>query len=157
MKSLANLSSGDISIEDITTMESLILKNLKWEMCPPTAPSFCSFFHALLPSDIKPSVAQAILQRSLFFTELSLFEYSLISFKPSEIAFAATLNAIDGLDDSLFSLKSKESFVDYIAHYCRMDDTSHRINALQVKMMALYRRSKQFSTSDLRAQYRADV
>jgi hypothetical protein len=148
MKSLANLSRGEISVKDITEMESMILKNLNWKLCPPTASIFCSHFYVLLPSDIDQSVRQSILQQSCFFTELSLFKYSFALINQSEIAFAAILNAIEGLSSSLLSQKRRIRFIEDVEFYTGIDHTSDRVNITRDNLWILYRRTKQFSAKD---------
>jgi hypothetical protein len=144
MKSLTELNGNDkITIQDITEMESMILKTLNWTLCPPTASAFCNYFFLLWPTEvIKLSTMQSILQRSCFFSELSVFDNSLVSLlNQSEIAFAATLNAIEELSPTLLSSKSKLSFIDKIAFSSGMDPTSDRINSARDKIWALYQKS----------------
>jgi hypothetical protein len=160
IKSLVDLNDGEITTQDITEMESIILKTLNWMLCPPTASNFCTYFIALLPTKVaKPSVIQSILQRSHFFTELSLFNNSscLVQLNQSEIAFAATLNAIEALSPALLPLKSKLSFINDITFFSGMDHTSDHIISARNEIWALYRQSKQFSEADRILQYTAEL
>jgi len=147
-KSLASLSNGEFLVEDIAEMEDMILKTLDWKMSPPTASSFCGYFHGLLPTSIKPSVRQTILQRSCFFSELAVMNYSFLSFNPSEVAFAAISNSLEGLESFNMSNEAKQDFIRGIEILTEMSRTSERIKMIQDKLWALYRRSKQYAAHD---------
>jgi len=152
MTSLADLSGGEFLVEDITEMEMILLKALGWNMCPPTAFCFCGHFHALLPPNTKTSVRQTILQRSCFFSELSVMEYSFtLSSNPSEIAFAAILNSLTGLTPSFFvGLDGKDDFIKDIEQCSGLSRTSERIRQAQDKLWGLYRRSSQYKVHDVK-------
>jgi len=100
MISLSALSRGEFSAVHIAEMECVILHTLSWNLYPPTSANFIYHSRTLLPT-IKDSTKQTILQRS--FAELAVMEYSFVTVNPSDIAFAAILNALDGLDVSFMS------------------------------------------------------
>jgi hypothetical protein len=149
MKSLSELSKGEFKAEDINEMESMILKALDWNMTPPTSANFCGHFHALLPPTIRPSVRQTILQRSCFFSELAVIDYSFIAIRQSETAFAAVLNVLEGLNPSLFTAQEKQGFIELMEEQSGMCHNSERINLARDKLWDLYRRSKQFEMHDI--------
>ena len=98
MKSLSALSRGEFNAVHITEMECVILQTLSWNL----SVNFIYHFHTLL-SPIKDSEKQTILQRSCFFAEIAVMEYSFVTVNPSDITFAAIFNALDGLDVSFMS------------------------------------------------------
>ena len=150
MSSLASLSRGEYLVEDIAEMETVLLKALDWSMCPPTASCFCGHFQALLPSlGSKPSVRNTILQRSRFFSELSVMDYSLtVSLKQSEVAFAGILNSLAGLSSSLLSTEEKKEFVKSIEECTGIDHRSGNVKMAQGKLWEMYRRSVQHIIHD---------
>ena len=149
MSSLAELSKNEFTIEDITEMEMVLLKALNWNMSPPTASSFCDYFHALLPSCVKPSVRQTILQRSYFFCELSVMDYSfMVSESQSEVALGGILNSLAGLSASSFSEDDKQNLIENIEELTGMDHTSEHIKTVQLKLWGLYRHSSQYKVYD---------
>jgi hypothetical protein len=149
MTSLANLSKGRFLIKDIEEMETVLLNALGWKMSPPTASCFCGYFQALLSPNIKSSVRQTILQRSYFFSELSVMDYSfMVSLKQSEVAFAAIINSLAGLSASLISNSEKQDFIKDIEERTALDHKSERIIMAKEKLWALYRRSTQFKVHD---------
>ena len=146
MTSLAELSRGEFLVEDIAEMETILLKALDWNMCPPTAFCFCGHFHALLPQNTKASVRQTILQRSCFFSELSVMEYSFtLSSNPLEVAFAAILNSLAGLSPSFFvGQDGKDDFINDIEQCSGLSRASQCIRQTQDKLWGLYQRSSQY-------------
>ncbi len=144
MKSLSNLSAGAINLQDIVEMESLILKSLQWNLCPPTASSFCYDFHFLLPAEIDAAVKKSLLENSYFHCELSLCQGNLRTLKPSEVAFAATLNAIGIFDESAFPMAVKQKFVHDIEMYCTTTHDIESIRFARREISSLKERSKQF-------------
>ena len=154
MESLAELSRGEFLVEDIAEMETILLKALDWNMCPPTAFCFCGHFHALLPKNTKASVRQTILQRSYFFSELSVMEYSFaLSCNPSEVAFAAILNSLADLNPSFFvGQDGKDDFINDIEQCSGLSRVSQRIRHTQDKLWGLYQRSSQYKVHDVSRQ-----
>ena len=149
MSSLADLSKGEFLVEDIAEMEMVLLKALDWNMSPPTAACFCGYFHALLPPNMKPSVRQTVLQRSCFFCELSVMDYSfMVSVSQSEVAFGSILNSLAGLSTSSFSVEGKQDFIKDIEERSGMDHSSERIRMVQEELWILYRCSNQYMVHD---------
>jgi len=150
-ESLTYLSNGEFTAQDITETEDLILKTLDWNLHPPTASWFCTSFHCSLPPSFilgKPSVCQLILERSCFFSELSVMEHSFSSFYPSEVAFAAILNTLEGLRASLMSNDTKREFVRNIEEHTGLSCSSERIKMMKDRLWALYLHSRQFDVND---------
>lgn len=150
MTSLSNLSGGEFLVEDIKDMETVLLKALDWQMCPPTASSFCGHFYALLPTKINETISQTLLlQRSLFFCELAVMDYSLmVSINQSELAFAGILNSLAGVSSSLMSIKTKDNFIKGIERCSGMDHKSGRIQKAQEKLFEIYHKSAQYKVID---------
>lgn len=149
-KSLASLTRGEFSVEDITQMETMLLKALDWQLCPPIAASFCGYFNVLLQPHIKSSVRRTILQRSCFFSELGVMDFSLTmsGVNQSEIALAAILNSMSGVSSDLFSNVDKNEFVKAIEQCSGMDSQSLSIKMARKALWVLYHRSTQYSIYD---------
>ena len=151
MTSLANLSRGEYLVEDITIMEEVLLKVLDWQLCPPTAATFCGYFHTLISSKVSESGKIAIQQRSYYFCELAVMDYSIIlSANQSEISFAAILNSLAGVHSSLISVECKEMYLREIEECSGMDRRSERVRNVQDKLWVLYHRSTQYIFHDSR-------
>ena len=136
-------------MEDITVMEAMLLKALDWQVCPPTASSFCGHFHALISSKINQSGRLAILQQSHYLCELAVMDYSIIVYSSqSELAFAAILNSLASVNSSLISKECKEMYVKEIEECSGMDHRSERVRNTQDKLWSLYHRSTQYIFHD---------
>lgn len=117
---LADLSRGCYKEMEFVEMEQLMLTAIKWRVNGPTCLAFVAHFLALLPSAVHPDVAEAIMDYARFQTEVAVAEQSLVCIKPSEVALAAVLNAVEGMDPSVFPLKAQSKFFRYIERYAEM-------------------------------------
>ena len=95
MASLIDLSRGYFMAEHIVTMEDSMLQSLKWYVHPPTSFAFCRDFMRLVSGDISPRARHDVNELARFMTELSVCDYWFITKKPSSIALAALINAIE--------------------------------------------------------------
>lgn len=146
MKSLSTLSKGEFSVVSIAEMERIILRALSWNLYPPTSANCIYYYYQLLPS-IKVSVKHTILQRSSFFAELAVMECN-PNWKPSQIAFSAILNALDGLDASLMSNEQRKLFIAEIEKVSGVDNASKIITSGRQRIWSLYTHSAQFELHD---------
>lgn len=99
---LSDLSRGEFDAQDITEMESTISSNLKWRLHPPTALNFVStvLMHSpptCLKSPHIENSGDAVLDFAMFFAELSVCDYYFVMQRPSSVALASVLNAMEGL------------------------------------------------------------
>ncbi|KAL7564608.1 hypothetical protein ACA910_017950 [Epithemia clementina (nom. ined.)] len=117
---LADLSRGCYKEMEFVEMEQIMLQAIKWRVNGPTCLSFVAHFLALLPSAVHRPVAEAIMDYARFQTELAVAEQALVFLKPSEVALAAVLNAVEGMDASIFPLKVQAKFFRYIERYAEM-------------------------------------
>jgi hypothetical protein len=97
-KSVAQLSKGAYTEEQVTDMELEILNAIQWRMNPPTALSFINNFLALLPETMMiSSDIDTVYELAKFQTELALYEYSLVEVNASTVALAAMMNALESV------------------------------------------------------------
>jgi len=116
------LGRGMFTIETLEAMELSILSMLHWHVNPPTVVSFVTSLLRLLPEscDDQPlhtTVASGLFEMARYLTELSVCVSSIsFYFKPSEIAFAVILCAIDALQESVpLSFGARTALLDSIA------------------------------------------
>ena len=117
---LADLSRGAYTELEITLMEQSILDALNWRIQGPTILSFVQHFLALLPNSVNPSVSTAIMDYARFQTELSTPCYGLVTVPQSELALAAILNAVEGIDRDLLSLRDQGAFIRSVEKFSGM-------------------------------------
>jgi hypothetical protein len=106
---LADLSRGVYTDLQIAEMERKILDGLEWRLAGPTPLTFIQHFMALLDVDLR--VKGAIMDYARYQVELAVSSLDLVPRRPSEIALAAILNAMEGIDRSLLPLRKQGAFV----------------------------------------------
>ena len=95
MSSLIDLSRGYFMAEHIVTMEDSMLQSLGWHVHPPTPLAFCRDFMKLVSGEIEPGPRHDVSELARFMTELSVCDYWFATKKPSSIALASLVNAIE--------------------------------------------------------------
>jgi Cyclin, C-terminal domain/Cyclin, N-terminal domain len=108
---LADLSRGCYEEMEFVHKEEELLQALKWRVGGPTALGFIQHYLALLPDTVHPAVGEAMMEYARYQTELAISEHSLVDMPPSEIALAAVLNAMEGMDIHLLLPKAQTKFV----------------------------------------------
>jgi hypothetical protein len=92
MDTILQLSRGFFTLEQMEKMEYDILQRLQWHVHPPTPQLFVKHFLFFLSAK-----EQEVHDLTLFMVELSVMDYFFVSYKPSEVAFAALLTATEEL------------------------------------------------------------
>ncbi|KAL3789031.1 hypothetical protein HJC23_008178 [Cyclotella cryptica] len=95
MSSLIDLSRGYFLEDHIVTMEDSVLQSLGWHVHPPTPYSFVREMINLLPVQITPRDRHDTNELARFLTELSVCDYWFVTKKPSSIALASLINALE--------------------------------------------------------------
>lgn len=137
---LADLSRGCYQEMEFVDMEQTILQALKWRVNGPTQLGFVTHFMALMPSAVHPAVKNAIFDYARYQTELAIAEHALVSVKPSEVALAAVLNAVEGMDMCLFPLKQQGKFLRNIERHSEVyvsdvEDIQAHLSLLLVSLL----------------------
>jgi Cyclin, C-terminal domain len=71
-------------------------RSLEWKVHPPTSFCFCQHIIQLLPSKLLSFEAKhSVLELSRFLTELSVIDYFFVRQRPSVVAYASVLNAME--------------------------------------------------------------
>uniref|UniRef100_A0A6U5JPH2 Cyclin-like domain-containing protein n=1 Tax=Corethron hystrix TaxID=216773 RepID=A0A6U5JPH2_9STRA len=99
---LASLSRGLFSVNDIIVMEKVILELLSWKVHPPTASCFIRDFFVLAPTSISQEMKNAMSEFSCYLIDLALCENAFLEFQPSTLAFASILNSIRWVDSDCY-------------------------------------------------------
>mmetsp|Transcript_3752 Transcript_3752/g.7887 ORF Transcript_3752/g.7887 Transcript_3752/m.7887 type:complete len:336 (+) Transcript_3752:227-1234(+) len=95
MSSLIDLSRGYFLAEHIVTMEDSMLQSLRWRVHPPTPFAFCRDLMSLVSPEVGPAARHDVGELSRFLTELSVCDYWFATKKPSSVALASIINAIE--------------------------------------------------------------
>ena len=116
-ESLSELSRGQITAEEILTMETIMLTALSFNLCPPTFHSYIDRCSVFLPPGLRNEntiLGHFIMDYATFLTEMSVMDLSMRGMKPSHIVYAALLNVLDGIDESAISKTDRNWFLSKI-------------------------------------------
>jgi hypothetical protein len=93
----AELSRGSYTAADIINMESSLLATLQWRLNAPTSHSFLRYLVNLVSNDDKSHFAMesSFLELCVFQLDLSVGDYFFCTKKPSTVAMASFLNALE--------------------------------------------------------------
>ena len=117
---LADLSRGCYKEMEFVDMEQTILAALTFRVNGPTPLGFVQYFMGLMPETVHPTVAALVMDYARYQIELSVSQQSMVDIKPSEIALAAVLNAMEGMDTTLFPPKLQGKFLRSIERYSEL-------------------------------------
>jgi len=142
MSSFIELSRGYFTIEHIIAMEETLLRDLSWYMHPPTALSFVKYQLALFDLckiDCCPSTKHDIGELARFLCELSVCDYYFVTKKPSSVAVAALLTAMDNIDQMRLPQRTRDQFLSSIRGVARLDINSEEVRQCQYRLDEMYR------------------
>ena len=89
MDTIIQLSRGSFTLKEMEKMEYDVLQRLRWRVHPPTPQLFVKHFLSFLST-----TEQEIHGLAQFLVELSAVDYFFVSYKPSDVAIAALMNAM---------------------------------------------------------------
>lgn len=138
---LADLSRGAYNEVEIMDMEQSVLDALNWRIQGPTVLAFVQHFLALLPDSVQPSVSTAIMDYARFQTELVTPNYCLVASLPSHVALAAILNAVEGMDQIMVSLREQGAFLRAVEKFSGVlredvEETQQMLNDILLEVYA---------------------
>mmetsp|Transcript_21291 Transcript_21291/g.25349 ORF Transcript_21291/g.25349 Transcript_21291/m.25349 type:complete len:320 (+) Transcript_21291:33-992(+) len=138
MTSLIELSRGYFTVEHIAVMEATILRSLSWHVHPPTTLAITRHLIQLLPNECERSLRHDIMELSRFLSELSVCDYYFVTRKPSSIAIASLMNAIDGIDHHRLSAKQRLEFINNISSISHLDCYSDEVVECRNRLQDMY-------------------
>jgi hypothetical protein len=138
---LADLSRGCYTEMEFVGMEETMLQALRWRVNGPTPLGFVQYFIALLPESVHPAVAEVLMDYARYQTELAVSEHIFVGVKPSDIALAAVLNAMEGMDTAVLPLKVQGKFIRNIEKFAEtlvteVDTTQASLSLLLVSLLS---------------------
>lgn len=139
----------------LTNICVLDFRALSWHVHPPTA--FCFGKHLLFLLPGNPSLSSddrhAILELARFLTELSVIDYFFVPYKPSVVAFAALLNAMDDIPPVR---AFKEEFCSSVSGSSPLNPNSQDVNECCDRLRLLYLQGGYAGRANGRAEPRSD-
>jgi len=139
ISSLIDLSRGYFMVEHIVAMEETILGALNWHIHPPTPLTFIRHILELLPADCcTPSVRHDILELARFLVELCVCDYYFVNRKPSSVALAALLNALESVGGLQLPYIFRKQFLDIISNVLQLDCKSEEVEHCRARLRDMY-------------------
>jgi hypothetical protein len=132
---LADLSRGCYNEMEFVAMEQSILTSLHFRVNGPTPLAFTQHIMALIPRSVHPTVATVMMDYARYQIELAVSEQSFVDIRPSVVALAAILNAMEGMDSNIFSIKAQAKFLRNIEKYT--DLAIDEVDIIQSKLSLL--------------------
>jgi len=123
-------------ISRICSVSCLCNRALAWKVHPPTAYCFGKHLLVLLPhSVVKVNDRHAILELARFLTELSVIDYFFVIHKPSDVAVAALLNAMEDIPGARYSIPA---FCNEVTKSTSLAITSDEVTECRNRLRLLY-------------------
>lgn len=111
VSSMSSLSKGQFRVDQILKMEAHIIKTLNWHLNPPTASAYLNIVIPMIDaSAIDAQASYEILELSRYLVELSVCDSYFADKKPSSIAYASVMIAMENLSASP---KTEQRFASY--------------------------------------------
>lgn len=146
IESLVDLGRGAFSGDDILQMENQILHQLDWRMNPPTTQCFIRQMWTLLPMTIRK--IGSIYYRSIYFAELSVYEYEFVTQDRYIIAVACIFNALlsEQIDVNVFETTNQMNVLyDLLTMSKNTQERKGTLRRIQCRLWYLYSCSAQVS------------
>ena len=174
---MEKLSRGDYTAKDFRRAEVQLIRALRWRLNDPTPAEFVRRFVSLLPADVdsppssnslsSPTSSEEkhehvmsdeymIMDFARFQTEISVTDYSFVVTKPSLIATASVLNAVDTIENLSLTNQQKQDFVLAIQDASEINIHSPEVRGVREKLKIRFNKSRGRSTiceSDARSIY----
>jgi hypothetical protein len=132
---LADLSRGCYKELEFVDMEQNILSALHFRVNGPTPLGFVQYIMALIPRSVHPTVASILMDYARYQIELAVSEQSFVDIRPSVIALASVLNALEGMDSSVLPIKAQAKFIRNIEKYAGLP--TDEVEIVQSKLSLL--------------------
>lgn len=117
-------------------------RDLSWYMHPPTAINFVKhylLFLDLCNISLSPTCKHDVGELARFLCELSVCDYFFVTKKPSSIALASLLTAMDNIDQSRLPYHTKSRFFATIQELTKIDLQSSEIRECRARLDEMYR------------------
>jgi hypothetical protein len=140
---LSDLSRGEFDMQDVAEMEAHVLRTLNWHLHPPTVVAFSTILLDYIFCDRSLKVAGADLDDlydiTSFFSELAVCDYFFVTMRPSQVALACILNALEGMFGHDNNLESQVMAAAKSLNFY----TNQELMAARHRLWHLYERSEE--------------
>ena len=118
---VASLSRGMCTEAEVIEMESTLLMALDWRISAPTAHAAADHLVQLLDASsssgdvVAQHIKRTVLERARHYIQLAVVEYRLASVRPTLIAYAAIVNALESISPYDLPSEDRMAFVSSIS------------------------------------------
>jgi Cyclin, N-terminal domain/Cyclin, C-terminal domain len=130
MDTILRLSRGAFTLSQMEQMEYEVLQRLRWHVHPPTPQVFVKHFMCFASVE-----GHEIYDLTQFMIELSVMDYFFVNYKPSEVAIASLLNALQCLQ-SLHPQNAAQPQLSFLTPF--LDLNSPGIIACRERLVLIY-------------------
>ncbi len=127
VQSMVSLSRGSFRDDQVIKMERIILQGLNWHLSPATSHLFLEIFFETLQED---AAMNEIKDSATYLLELAVCDSFFVNKKPSSIARAAILAAMDIVEQPLQ--------VDTLMENLLVDDDRCRVEKCYIRLLQIY-------------------
>lgn len=138
ISSFISLSRGQFTANHVISMESTILRALSWLVHPPTPLTFINHLILLYPR-ASPELRNQLVVIARYIAELSVYDYYFVTKKPSSIALACILHA---MNDMQVPLHETIEFMDNVRGV-NIDPEAKEVYDCQVHLKEIYYASRE--------------
>ena len=139
LSELVGLARGYYTVEHVVIMESSMLRALGWHVHPPTSLAFIRDFMRLVSGEVSYSARLDVNELAGFLAELSVCDYWFATQRPSSIALAALINAIELQGAYKIDPKYKDEFLQQaVLVGIDFDKDGNEIIACYKRLRAMY-------------------
>jgi hypothetical protein len=124
LEKLVKLGRGSFTEEDVVRMECKILKCLNWRVHPPSTYCFLSQYELLLPSSMTEPTREMLVEVTKLVSELSVIDHKYNYYRPSVLAYATMLMAMELIDHVDLPVHQRQCFVMHMSTVAKQHSKS---------------------------------
>lgn len=124
---LVKLGRGLFTEDDVVVMEKRILKSMDWLLHPPSTYCFLRQYERLLPATISDMTRTMINTVTSLACEVTLTDYRYLSYKPSVIAYAAMILALEMIPHDDLPIVQRHCFLLKMSTIAELDSKSKKV------------------------------
>lgn len=146
--SLAELSRGEFLAEHISQMERIILDAVDYRVNPSISQAFIQQLRPLYPI-MDGYSADEVYNRSMFYSELCVFDYAFVTASKYSLAVACLLNAFQDVEGIYNEQDMSEAFISNVRASLPFDDSTESLEKTQTRLRYLYSCSTQSQCDEI--------
>ena len=147
LKRLLQLCGGSFTVDEVESMEIKMLDALSWRVNPPTSVAFCGELIDSSFTETAPNVLEDLQALANYFTELAVLDYFFVERKPSSIAVAAIMYAME-LTFKRVDPRDKDCFFSTVSRV-DIDVSDREVDQCLERMRSMYKSNLEYEEEGL--------